>query len=519
MKPVLILAILLTISTVATSWTTRIAAADDTAAKHSTLWGQHGERWSAESRLPDFSYAGYHRGEQPLPLRKPDCSVKDFGATGDGKTDDTKAFQRALKQSAGKTILVPKGVYVITDFLEIRTRGTVLQGSGNHQAILKFPTPLNEIKPNWGATTSGRRTSNYSWSGGFISVYGSDANEPLSQVTNDGQRGETTLQVSDPDNFHIGDNFCLRLSDTEDQSLARYLYAGDPGPLENLGSRARVVFTARVTRVDTAKRHITFDRPLRTNVRGIWKPIVCAAASSVEEVGIENLVFEFPNQTYKGHFTELGFNAIAIRGARNCWVRNLIISNADSGIFVSSSNVTLSNIRFESQRKAERSRKATGHHGIMLGGQDNLLDTFDYQTRFMHDITVTRGSAGNVVANGKGLDLCFDHHCYAPHANLFTNIDLGEGSRMFQSGGGAKLGRHSAAWETFWGIRARRPQRWPNGWGPDMMNLIGLPSNEPATTNASGRWFEPISPRQLQPANLYNAQLARRLSQQHAVKE
>ena len=38
-------------------------------------------------------------------------------------------------------------------------------------------------------------------------------------------------------------------------------------------------------------------------------------------------------------------------------------------------------------------------------------------------------SAGNVVAGGRGLDLCFDHHKYAPHANLFTDLDLGQGSR------------------------------------------------------------------------------------------
>jgi len=109
------------------------------------------------------------------------------------------------------------------------------------------------------------------------------------------------------------------------------------------------------------------------------------------------------------------------------------------------------------------------------------------------------------------LDVCFDHHCYAPHANLFTNIDLGEGSRMFQSGGGARLGRHSAAWETFWCIRSRRPQTWPEGWGPNLMNLVGLLSSDPPVVDSAGRWFEPLDPQRLQPANLYEAQLARRL--------
>ncbi|MCB9874159.1 MAG: hypothetical protein H6821_08255 [Planctomycetaceae bacterium] len=491
-----------------TSMTANAGAADP---MHSELWGRQGERWSADGRLPDFSYAGYHRGEKPLPTLVPDCSVKDFGAIGDGKADDTQAFQRAIAQSAGKAIFVPEGIYVITDFLTINTTGTSLKGAGSHRSLLKFPKPLNEIKPNWGATTSGQPTSNYSWSGGFITVSGSASRQALAGVDADAKRGEWTLHVSDVKSLRVGDEFRLQMTDTKQQTLARYLYADDPGPMENLGSRTSVSFTARITKVDAAEKQIEFDRPLRTDVRSEWKPQIYSAVSNVEEVGIEDLGFEFPPLPYKGHFTEMGYNAMAIGGARNCWARNLWIHNADSGIFISGTNVTLRAIEFDSDRPIERSRKATGHHGITLGGQDNLLTEFDFRTRFMHDITVSRGSAGNVAADGKGLDLCFDHHRYGPHANLFTNIDLGEGSRMFQSGGGAALGRHSAAWETFWGIRARKPQSLPQGWGPELINLVGLPSRDAAVTESTGRWFEPTDARQLEPANLYDAQLSRRL--------
>ena len=34
---------------------------------HSELWGKSGEKWSPQSRLPDFSLAGYHFGERPIP--------------------------------------------------------------------------------------------------------------------------------------------------------------------------------------------------------------------------------------------------------------------------------------------------------------------------------------------------------------------------------------------------------------------------------------------------------------------
>jgi len=46
------------------------------------------------------------------------------------------------------------------------------------------------------------------------------------------------------------------------------------------------------------------------------------------------------------------------------------------------------------------------------------------------------------------------------------------------------------------------------------MNLVGVQSNGKSETNSAGRWFEAIDPGVLKPANLYDAQLARRLGTQ-----
>jgi hypothetical protein len=488
-----------------------VADPPQTEAVHSVLWGQAGELWDRAGRLPDFSYAGYKRGESPIPACDSTVSVADFGAVGDGQTDDTAAFQMALRKAAGQTIRVPAGTFLITDMLEISESKTVLQGVDRKQSRLRFTRPLQEIKPNWGATTTGQRTSNYSWSGGFISVKGQLDAQLLASVAAAASRGSQELSLSDVTRISVGDAIRLVLSDDDVQSLARHLYQDDPGPIDNL-SRTRTSFIARVLSVDAPTHRIQLDRPLTTDVKTRWSPRVYKASSSVEEVGIERLTFEFPKTAYAGHFTELGYNAIAMVGTRNCWIRDIHIHNCDSGIFLSGTNATVSQILFTSERATEPSRQATGHHGITLGGQDNLLSDFDYQTRFMHDITVSRGSSGNVAMRGRGLDLCFDHHRYAPHSNLFTEIDLGAGSRMFQSGGGAALGRHSAAWETFWGIASQKPQSWPAGWGPDSMNLVGLPTAQPALTEPAGRWFEPAGGPAIQPRNLYTAQLARRLN-------
>src|SRR6185437_11707244 len=68
------------------------ARADAVKGVNSPLWGKAGEAWSASGRLPDFSFAGYHSGEAPLPNPPVKANVRDVGAKGDGVTDDTDAF-------------------------------------------------------------------------------------------------------------------------------------------------------------------------------------------------------------------------------------------------------------------------------------------------------------------------------------------------------------------------------------------------------------------------------------------
>ncbi len=127
------------------------------AEEYSALWGKQGEKWSAASRLPDFSFAGYRCGEQALPTVERGKSVKDFGAKGDGASDDTEAFLRAIKATERGAIEVPPGRYWITNILEITRSGVVLRGAGPEKSILLFTKPLQEIKPNWAQPPAGGR--------------------------------------------------------------------------------------------------------------------------------------------------------------------------------------------------------------------------------------------------------------------------------------------------------------------------------------------------------------------------
>lgn len=475
------------------------------------LWGADGERWNPQSRLPDFSYAGYHSGEAPLPDVPPGVSVKAFGATGDGVTDDTAAFLKALAAVSHGAIEVPAGRYRITNILEITRSGVVLRGAGPDKTILVLPTTLQEIKPHWDATTGGKRTSFYSWYGGFVWFKGELGQHPLANVNLPAPRGNTSLHLLTTNGLYPGQRIEIYQSDTADNSLAAHLYSGDPGDTHNLKGETTAALTCRIVRIEGER--IYFDRPLRFDVKPQWKPCIRSFTPTVSESGVENLCFEFPDTPYKGHFNELGCNAVTFDQVSDCWARHLRIVNADSGIFPDGRFCTIQNIVFESIRQADGSH-CTGHHGIYFYGDDNLFDGFDYRTRFIHDISVSM-SAGNVIAGGRGVDLNFDHHRRAPYENLFVNIDAGAGSRLWDSSGGAALGKHCGARGTFWNIRASVPQHYPPpDFGSISINLVGVQTDQPSEKNLAGRWFEVIPPGQILPQDIHAAQLARRLKKQ-----
>ncbi|MDB9315396.1 glycosyl hydrolase family 28-related protein [Spirulina sp. CS-785/01] len=77
-------------------------------------------------------------------------NVKDYGAKGDGVTDDTEAFRKALSRTEianeRKIIYVPKGTYVVSDTLEwpkgehggLFYKRTTLMGESREETIIKL---------------------------------------------------------------------------------------------------------------------------------------------------------------------------------------------------------------------------------------------------------------------------------------------------------------------------------------------------------------------------------------------
>jgi hypothetical protein len=484
-----------------------VLAASVSGQVYSQLWGERGELYDPHGRLTDFSYAGYWFGDRPIPFIATSADVTEFGANGEDDLDDTDAFRAAIDATDSGAISIPPGRYLISDILWIEKPGIVLRGEDRDTTILHITNTLEDVRPNMGATTSGKATSDYSWSGGFLWVKGGLASTTPIEVLSDAIRGDRQLAVVDASAFKIGDRILIEQRDPPDRSLMRHLYADDPGDVRKLTPNINPRLVAQVIAIHDNQ--ITINRPLRWDVRAAWSPRVRLFSPTVFEVGIESITVEFDSVPYKGHFSELGRNAIAFNATSDCWVRNVRIKNCDSAVFFTGMQGTIDGLVIDSTRTEHRGTQ--GHHGVTLG-LDNVVTNFEFSMHFIHDITMTRLSAGNVIKNGSGINLSLDHHKRANHANLYCNLDAGTGQDLWRCGGGASLGKHAGAWTTFWGIRSTSTISWPRAsFGPDLMNLVGLKTSPGAmATSPAGKWLEHIPTEQLEPRDLHQAQLERR---------
>ena len=254
----------------------------------SQLWGTAGEQWTPASRLPDFSFAGYRRGEEPFRIPAESISVADFGAKGDGHTDDTAAFKNALQAGAGKVIRVPAGRFVLSDRLRIETSNLVLRGAGPGQTIFVFTKNLNTIEPRMVKNDGGTPTSDWSWAGGLLVIgdsvkRGEAPAGDSTRVTAPATRGANRLTLEKP-LFKTGDEVTLVVHDTANKSLLKYLYRNQTGDISGLNHwQCRQIFRVRAVNGNA----ITLDRGLRFDVRTEWRPTLERFHPTVTDVGIE----------------------------------------------------------------------------------------------------------------------------------------------------------------------------------------------------------------------------------------
>ncbi|MCC5850307.1 MAG: hypothetical protein JJU29_19655 [Verrucomicrobia bacterium] len=477
----------------------------DTAMTSRQLWLRYAANPDNDPNIPNVSYAGYHRGERPLPRPPVVTNVRDTGAKGDGVTDDSAAFRMAIDQAAargGGTVLVPPGTYLLNEVLHLNHSRVVLLGAGSDQSTLLFGRSLTQAIGE--RRSSSGHASAWSWMGGMVWVgpdntfdnegrivsrEGWPVGDTLANVRQPAVRGDRTLTVDTPAALREGQFVLMSWKNPGDLSLLHeiaghalmkeYNWHQDAAALVRM-SRWR--WPVQIERIQGDQ--ITLAQPLRIDVRPEWEVQFHEIETVIEEVGIEGLTLKFENpRPVERHLEDIGNNGIYLNRAINCWVHDVVIEGAENGlIHAAAKQTTTARLTLRGPRM---------HHAtaLRMGSHDNLITDFTVEAPVMHGINTESLSTGNVWRRGDMRHGTFDSHRAMSWDFVRTDITLHNDGRP---GGGNTAGPLHGRRVVHWNIRVTNHQA---EWvlQPDMISqgaLVGIqgvqPTDKPAWAMVPG---------------------------------
>lgn len=424
------------------------------------------QRATPKPYLPDYSYAGYRWGEQPLPLPEGQViDVSGYGAVPDDGEDDTEAVREALAEAhnhSGPVIVrFPPGRFIIREILFIERSNVVLQGSGSGASgtTLYVPRPLKEMDvPSGYEKPLSNGTSRFSYRGGVIwTRLPEPAEERTLARATAGRRGYHNVKVDHvPGGVEVGDVVRIRWYNREGarSSLLNHIFCSGDLPFgERLyEDSGRSVTTQEVTIADIRGRVLVTKEPLLLDLRRKWRAEV-STVHFLENVGIEGLRIAFPDAEYAGHHEEEGYNGFYLTDLMHSWVRDVAIVNADSGVLSDrGKNITAEKVRVLGRR---------GHYSLHVGSvYGALVKDFSIESGSVHNPSFNTYSRLSVFTDGAIHQPKLDQHRGVNHQNLFDNLEAiyerpwTDG--LFRHGGSKnKWGPVAGAFNTFWNVRVR----------------------------------------------------------------
>jgi hypothetical protein len=420
------------------------AAGEATAAQ---LWAEYQAAPNVHPNLPNCSFAGYGRGELPLPQVPVVANVKDCGATGDGTSDDLPAFRAAIAKAAGKgAVLIPAGTYRLVGHLVLPSN-TVLRGEGPAKTILDFTKSLTD---SLGPLPDAGGSSQWSWTGGLIWVTPADTfaadgkvanvrpeqmqgweywrpGPALATATGNAKRGDTQVTVTNGLALKPGQLVVMTWENPADASLLKHI-AGHPSMDAYDWKSASAILPPQYPQWQwpveikaVSGNTVTLAQPLRVDIRPEWGVAMREPGPHVRGAGVEDLHLQLHAPRDHRHLKCLGWNAIAFNRAYDCWARNVQITNAENPlIFAAAKNCTATGLVIDGESQ--------NHHSIAMrvNTHDCLVQDFSVagMWRVKHGINVEWLSSGNVYSKGTMAKGTFDSHRALSFDLIRTEINL-----------------------------------------------------------------------------------------------
>ena len=503
------------------------------------LWHEYTANPNAHPNIPNCSYAGYRYGDTPIPTEAAKTfNVKDYGAKGNNRADDTEAIRSAIaaaEEAGGGIVYLPNGEYICSGVLFINSSNVILRGNNREKTIIYFNKSLTDgYAPNYTMNGSSLDQRIWSWAGGMIWITPRSKNTYLKEmpdnlintwlggydtymakkeewnvtteltaITSSEERGERSFTVASASGLSAGQYVAIHYANPADWSLMKF-FTGDGRFANeyNWGSgtgwispqnRPYVDWVVQIEKVEGNR--VTLMQPLRVPLRQVWSPKLMGIGDLVMESGVENLTIElekdyesqYDNSNWRNanHNREMGWNGIYMNNAVNCFVKDVTIYDAE----MSAGTAASKNITFTGVRVYGKDQSRSTHHGFTCRrqSQDILFENFELRkyNQFDHGINVEDFSMGCVWHSGIVMKGCFDTHRLVPAECLRTNIKVDVGGGY---GGAGEAGPQIGARFVHWNVELKSGTT--NTITPavtmPMGALVAIAGDRPSSSEASG---------------------------------
>ncbi len=387
--------------------------------------------------LHDFSYAGYHRGEEEPPAKVPgpvvDVTASPYKADPSGKADSTSSIQAAIDfagSKGGGTVFLPPGTYRLTfppaskvpAALWVHDDGVVLKGAGRDKTFLF----LDEI------VTRRKSVIRFSPSGGGDWYHPAGSQVFLSR---DLPNQAVEIPVPGVSSFKPGEWIALRCDCTA-------AFIADHG-MTGLWTSALggLVFYREIVKVSPSTGTLTLDTPLRQPMLTRDHLRIYRVSPPLKEAGLEDLSLGARRNPHSGwgdkDYEKPGTGAWEVHASYgvyflhvlNGWIRRVGTYRPkvnSSNVHLHSNAFLLSFSRFvtvEHCRAAYPQYEGGGGngYGFIAAGSECLFKE-DTAEDCRHDFDLkSMRTTGNVFLRCESLHprLASDFHMHLSAANLF----------------------------------------------------------------------------------------------------
>ena len=479
--------------------------------------------------LHDFSYAGYHYGEDPLPVVHGPLYdvVSAFGADNSGQSDATTQIQAAIDTCAtdgGGVVHFPAGLYRMDEHIVVNSSNIILRGDGPFSTRLYFT-----------------RDQNMNSQAG-ITLRGSVQSELELPLAADADARATFVEVDDASGLAVGDDVQVGFVIT-DQFIADH---GMDGTWVSFNGQWKPFFRRVVTAVDTAADPdvVELDIPLRYPVLTRDQASLRKVSGFIEECGVEDMALS----NAIGYDAAWSFNrahVLTIDQAKDCWVHNVHSFDSPTGEddhHLQSGGILVSNskrVTILGSRMEKAQHRGGGGNGYLfevlkcnevlikectaVAGRHNFIQNWDFGTTGCVFLRCTSRDGRMLLGTWDPIGVigyCEYHHSLAT-ANLVDSCTLEDGwigyNRRNESSGAG----HSVTQSVYWnnsggGVIKSQQYQWGYVIGKNDLEVRTSLTDIEGLYNGAGTepedWVE-SSPdgSDLVPESLYEDQLRRRV--------